>query len=247
LQPFFTAGPSFRPASVNLSHLGITAGGGVEFHVGGFRISPTLRYTRWSGDNRLLSALRVNQVEMLVGIDRPSTMRGFSAFGRRLSVGLIAGIGLGADWKVSNMSPSQVAESNSGIFGVTLEAALPRNFALVANGLYRPLHGSELEFGTRVRFAHLTWEFPVLLKYRFGRTGLWRPFVEGGPSFRAEGNLNIQRVSHFGGAMGGGIEWNVGPLKVSPTVRYTRWEDKGDPTVSRTSANQTQVLFSVAF
>jgi hypothetical protein len=254
LQPFFTVGPSFRPAGTGtgLSHVGVTAGGGVEFQARGFNISPTVRYTRWSSANSAsggpLGGPLANQVELLVGIDRPSEALAVSAFGRRLSVGVIAGVGLGRDFKPPNInSIREIPESNSRIFGVMIEAALPKNLAVEVDGLYRPLHGWANEFSHTVRFAHLTWEFPVLLKYRFSRTPRLRPFVEGGPSFRAEGNLNLRPVSHYGATLGTGLETNLAWLKISPTVRFTRWGGQEDGSVARTLANQTQLLVSFAF
>lgn len=250
LHPFVEAGPSFRPAGTGsgLSHAGISAGGGVELQAGGFRFAPTLRYTRWSTANAGFFGAVPNQVEFLVGIDRPSTELGFRAFGQRLSIGGIVGIGLGRDFKppVSDFAP--VPESNSGIYGLMIEASLTKSLAVEVDGLYRPLHGSDDEFGRSVRFAHLTWEFPVLLKYRFLNHARVRPIVEAGPSFRAEGNLNLQRVSHYGVTMGAGIETKISRLKISPIVRYTHWGDsKGSPFQPQAWTNQTQVLLSFAF
>lgn len=249
-RPFLTAGPSFRPAGTGtqLSHVGITAGGGLELLTHGFRISPTVRYTRWvNNGGTIFSSPLVNQVEFLVGFDHPSTSNGVRAFGRRLSLGFIAGVGLGDDFKVGRFNESQRADSNSGIFGVMIEAPLTHHWSIEADGLYRPLHGTEPEFNRPVRFAHLTWEFPVLAKYRFRPTARMHPFVEGGPSFRAEGNLNLRSVSHFGGTVGGGVETRWRWLKVSPTVRYTRWGAAGNDAISHTWANQTQLLVSFAF
>jgi hypothetical protein len=157
-----------RPAGTGtgLSHLGFTAGGGAEFEVHGLRIAPALRYTRWSSANALpIGSSLLNQLEFLVGLDRPSVSSGVRAFGKRLSIGAIVGIGFGRDFRVESFP--KVPEANSGIPGVVIAVPLPKNWAIEANGLYRPLHGSDVEFGRRVRFAHLTWEFPVLLKRRF--------------------------------------------------------------------------------
>ena len=251
LHPFLTAGPSFRPAGTGtgLSHAGITAGGGVEFQAGGFRIAPTVRYTHWSSANRnAFGGALANQVELLVGLDRPSTALGVSGFGRRLSVGVIMGIGLGRDFKPPSPNPSsENPESNSGIFGVMIEAPLPKNLAVEVDGLYRPLHGSEDEGGRRVRFAHLTWEFPVLLKYRFSSRSRLSPIVEGGPSFRAEGNRNLEPVSHYGATVGGGLEMKLAWLKVSPMVRYTRWGGQPGSPRARTWPNQTQLFVSFSY
>jgi hypothetical protein len=247
-RPFLTAGPSFRPAGsgTGLSHAGVTAGGGVEFQAGGLRIAPTVRYTHWATNDSYSPAGSPlpNQVEFLVGFDHPSTSQGVSAFGRRLSIGLIAGIGLGKDFKVGSLSPQQTPEANSGIYGAMLETSLPKDWALEVDGLYRPLHGGDVEFGQPVRFAHLTWEFPVLAKYRFPGNSRIRPFVEGGPSFRAEGNLNLAPVSHFGGTAGAGVEAKLYWLKVSPMLRYTRWSGQASNVSSQAWTNQTQVLVS---
>ena len=49
LHPIVESGPSLRPAGTGsgLSHIGITAGAGVQVRVGGLNISPTVRYTHW--------------------------------------------------------------------------------------------------------------------------------------------------------------------------------------------------------
>lgn len=110
-----------------------------------------------------------------------------------------------------------------------------------------PLHGSEREFSHRVRFAHLTWKFPVLLKYRFLTRSRFTAVAEGGPSFRAEGNLNLRPVSHYGATVGAGVETKLGSLRVSPVMRYTRWAGETGGFRAHTWANQTQVLISFAF
>ena len=247
LQPFLTAGPSFRPGGTSLSQIGVTAGGGVAFQTGSLHIEPTLRYTRWSASNRYpIGGPNVNQVELLVGLDSPSREQGVRAFGRPLSVGLIAGVGLGADFKARN-SFFTLPQSNSGIYGILLEVALPKNLAIEGDGLYRPLHGSTLQGSSRVQFAHLTWEFPVLLKYRFPTVRTLRPFAEAGPSFRAEGNLNIRSVSHYGATVGAGVEWKLRRFRISPTFRYTGWAGKNDSSVDRTATNQAHLLVPFAF
>ena len=246
LHPFLAVGPTFRPAGNGLSHTGLTAGGGLEIHSRSLNISPTLRYTRWVASSRYpIGGPLVDQVEILVAFDKPATKPGVSAFGIPLSMGVIAGIGLGSDFTIpANIAnfTNTTSESNSGIYGVIVKAALPKDLAVEVDGLYRPLHGSHRE-----RFAHLTWEFPVLLQYYFPTGKTWRPFVEAGPSFRAEGNLNLQPVSHYGGTVGAGIEWKISRIRISPTVRYSRWASKDGISVYRTAANQTHLLVSVAF
>lgn len=246
---FVMAGPSFRPSGTGsgLSHTGISAGGGIELFSKGFRISPSLRYTRWSSSSSFGGGPgtgQSNQVEFLVGFDRPSDSL-VSVFGKRLSVGAIVGIGLGKDFKPGTPPfAGGNPESNSAIFGVMLEAPLTRHLSIEVDGLYRPLHGSSDEFGRHVRFAHLTWEFPVLTKVRLREHSTWHPFLEGGPSLRAQGNLNLRPGSTLGGTVGAGVERRFHGLRIAPAFRYTRWNGGDAGPFPRTRANQGQLLLS---
>ncbi len=246
---FLEAGPSFRNASnqTYFTHTGVAAGAGLEFRAGGLRIAPTVRYTRWhrAADYAPghVGKPVLDQVEFLVGFDRPATS-GISAFGLPLSIGAIAGIGLGQDFQPPAAGPVITTESNSGIYGIAVETPLPKNWLLEVDGLYRPLHGMD---AARGRFAHLTWEFPVLLKYRFRDGSRWRPLVEAGPSFRTQGNPNLQPVSRFGATAGAGIEMKLASVRVAPTLRYTRWRDQGSTAEAHASPNQTQFLVSFSY
>jgi hypothetical protein len=90
----------------------------------------------------------------------------------------------------------------------------------------------------------ITYEFPVLAKYRF-RWGAWRPFLEAGPTFRTTGNLNSANPSHYGVAAGAGAEIRLGKFRLAPEVRYIRWaSDPVSPLVVRTRPDQIEVLTS---
>ena len=74
---FASPGPVVIPTAVTVDSVpykdytvGITAGGGITMKTGYFRISPEVRYTRWT-DN-FLQPTR-NQVELLVGITFPDS------------------------------------------------------------------------------------------------------------------------------------------------------------------------------
>jgi hypothetical protein len=142
------------------------------------------------------------------------------------------------------------------------EAGIGRGFAVEVNGLYRALQGTDRRFEERSRFAHVTWEFPLLLKYRIpgprrGTSG-WRwggiqPFIEAGPSLRLEGNLNIRGVSPLGATAGAGIEKRIGGsrMKIAPMIRYTRWgqrvESDPRPYLARAKRDQAQLLVALSF
>jgi hypothetical protein len=134
------------------------------------------------------------------------------------------------------------------IVGGMLECRLPQDWSVELDGLYHPMRYNSagiLPNGTLNSVSPspvITWEFPVLAKYRF-RWGAWRPFVEAGPSFRTAGNLNQANPSHYGVAAGAGAEVRLGKFRLAPEVRYIRWA-ADSPFVVRTRLDQIELLTS---
>lgn len=109
-----------------------------------------------------------------------------------------------------------------------VELHLPLHWSVEVDGLYRTLHfttaGVEPN-GTLNSVSPspiVTWEFPVLVKYRFQFPKV-KPFVEAGPSFRTAGNLNGTEPSHRGVTGGFGVEMHSHGLAIAPVLRYTHW------------------------
>ena len=142
-------------------------------------------------------------------------------------------------------SATGVAYTNTHtvLAGVEAEWSLSGAISLEADGLYRRLHELGLPPST---FSIVTWEFPILAKYRFPRSR-YTPFLEAGPSFRATGNLNDIHPSHYGFSAGFGIERQVGRLQLDTAVRYTHWRQDlhSIPSDIRTSPDQIELLLSL--
>ena len=191
-------------------------------------------------------------MELLVGFDRGSGAFG-GAFGKRLSVGLLAGVGLGDDLETANVNDfnftGQHPDSNSPIVGGLLEVNLYRGLYVEADGFYRPLHATVLPgpLGPGSRYAVLTWEFPVLAKYKLRPEHRWRPVGELGPSFRLDGNFNGPTPSHYGITAGSGVETRLWKVKISPALHYTRWAPPRTLTGGGTFLNEVQALVGVSF
>lgn len=121
--------------------------------------------------------------------------------------------------------------------------------SLEADGLYRPMNftsfTSSVPSGTAPSNTVVTWEIPLLLKWRF-TTGRLRPFIEGGGSFRVAGNLNDSSPSHYGASAGAGLELKAGRSAISATARYTRWA-ADSVLVPRTNQNQVEILLGWSF
>ncbi len=173
--------------------------------------------------------------------------------GQKLFVGVIGGTALTRDLRtlyqpvVVPGSPFRFDVEESGgrsvIAGATVEWNFSGPLSVEADGIYRRLKGAN----PTGPFKVVTWEFPILAKYRLD-LGDWKPFVTAGPSFRTAGNLNTSDPSHFGMTAGLGFDAAIHRVKISPTVRYTRWAaDKVDNrSQTETLRNQVELLVGLS-
>ena len=147
------------------------------------------------------------------------------------------------------------SDAGDYLVGGMVEVRLPKHVSIEADGIYRPLNFRNFTSSVRPSSAPsntvLTWELPVLLKGRFVRIPVLpsaEAFAEAGPSFRLASNRNDTRPSDRGATGGLGMETILGPLSVSPALRYTRWA--ADPPASipylpRTAPNQVETLIGL--
>ncbi len=244
VRPVIEAGPSFRAArnkaGTEPSPFGITVGAGAEIRLQKLTIAPVLRFTHWGGEPWPRRPVVRNQVELIAKIGYPvKSMSGNPSPGR-VRFGLAVGVPLTGDFQPPIFplpftgSATRIADFRS-VAGLTMEAGISDRFALEVNGLYRRLH---FDTGSEVV---VTWQIPVLAKYKLRRAST-APYVQGGPSFRLAGNLNGTNPSHFGGTVGSGVEFALGPAKVAPGLRYTRWGAR-----DATKPNQVELLATITF
>jgi hypothetical protein len=138
------------------------------------------------------------------------------------------------------INPPSIFTAESGqrsfIAGLSLEALISSRFSIEGNVLHRDLWartvytlnpGSPAASTTTNPFvASTTWEFPVLFKYTMG-ANRWRPFVDGGVSFRSLERTGSPGPSRHGLIGGAGVALEFGRIQLTPQLRYTRWA-KGD-------------------
>jgi hypothetical protein len=130
--------------------------------------------------------------------------------------------------------------------GPYVELRLPAGMAVEVDALYR-----NYDFVTAgVATSASSWEFPVLLKHRISLP-LVKPFFEGGVSFSQLSDLRGLSVNHhsnYGIVVGGGVEFHLLLVKVSPEIRYTGWAFRNfDSDLLQTKRNQLTVLFGIGF
>ena len=146
--------------------------------------------------------------------------------------------------------------------GPTLGVRLPLGFSVEGDALY---NRQSLSIG---RFSGLlnglsthtdSWEFPVMLRFTAGRHAV-APVIGAGvsvrhinsfgdvPSYLLSGSTSANTV---GFVAGGGVRFAVGPVNVTPEVRYTRWNGASftqsliDTFLG--TRNQAQVLVGITF
>jgi hypothetical protein len=182
----------------------------------------------------------------------------------------------------SDFEGGSASESKRYLIGLMLELGLPRNFAVEGNALYSRIGynntGTDIIGDLNIERARSnSWEFPLVLKYRFHAPHV-RPYLLGGYAVRfANGSttetgtfltsgysLPVIRVPYrysysthwgldHGPVVGAGLEWGEGRVRIAPEVRYVRWKD---PLYSfegsrgyygMATQNEVQVLVGVNF
>jgi opacity protein-like surface antigen len=252
VRPFVEAGPSVRTqedaGSAEPSRFGFTTGAGVSYQWRRLRIAPSLRYTRWqreTSDGR--QHTRPDQLELLTSVTYDTYFNPGRTGERRFLLGALGGFGLNhefARWPDGAQHP----ERTRFLVGVSAELRLARGFSVEADGIYKPLRQGENGQDSS-RLTVLTWQIPLLAKYRLGARNGWTPFVEGGPSFRLSGNLNGYRPSPLGITVGGGVETRLGGLRLAPAFRYTRWQrdSKAYSWSPGTNPNSVELVIGLSF
>jgi len=165
-----------------------------------------------------------------------------------------------------------VSNTHRYLVGPTVQLNLPFRFSIEVDALYRRLGYEYNQFAgpgspTSTRTVANSWEFPVLGKYAIWG-GPARPFIEAGANFRhitgvnqirstlAAVNVNVtapefNEDSDIGFVFGGGVEFKLGHVRITPEFRYTRWgsENFRDPVASllRTNKNQGDFILGLTF
>jgi hypothetical protein len=141
------------------------------------------------------------------------------------------------------------SSTNRYIVGPTVELHLPFGLSVEFDALYRHLHFSNVSNTVDVLVNSSTesgsWEFPLLIKYRF-KGPLVRPFIDGGVAWDTLSGVSqtitqtvistgvvsslsnsnpaeLRNSTVNGIVLGGGLDIHVPFVHVSPEIRYTHW------------------------
>ncbi|MBZ5723858.1 MAG: PorT family protein [Acidobacteriia bacterium] len=204
-----------------------------------------------------------------------------AAVAQPLSVGVKAGLPW-TDFLNTAQSGnfSFTSTTNRYIFGASAELRLPFHLSIELDALYRHFSyhgiGSIIGITTTTATSSTTsndWEFPLLAKYRFGKKGVARPFVDAGVAFDTLQGLaqtvkttvlatgstttsstsnppELNDTSSRGFVMGVGLDVKAVLIHIQPEIRYTRWGAKHflDPNaLLHSNPNQAEFLVGITF
>jgi opacity protein-like surface antigen len=192
-----------------------------------------------------------------------------AACAQPIGLGIKGGLPLNEmfDEQSSNVS----TETKMYIIGPMLELRLPAGLAIEVDALYQRANFSSTLSGigsiATAPFNTNAWEFPILLKKKFGGANAVaasvRPYVGAGASFRRlsglanvgsfiTGNQNGEvDKNNTGFVVGGGVEIRALFLKIAPEVRFTYWGTdhftQGVANLFKTNKAQGQFLVGLYF
>jgi len=183
------------------------------------------------------------------------------AFAQRVSFGVIGGTNLTADFPTTRdprvpgslIDIDRYSDRRGLIAGISVEVDLGRSLSLEGNALRRQLEvrlrsvfpDGRIQDTFRTEIG--TWEWPILLKYRLPAVRAMRPFIEAGPSFRTRHNPVPTEPSQLGATVGTGVDLRFGRFRVSPALRYTRWQYDGDFPRIATKRDQVEFVTGISY
>jgi hypothetical protein len=174
-----------------------------------------------------------------------AVLTGSVCFGQSVSIG-----GIGGGMLTNDLNgPWVTGVSMRYVIGPALNIGLPLGFGLEADAPYRHVSYRTIFIPESPRTS---WEFPLPLKKSFALPVV-KPFIEGGYAPRVmPGTYASPNVSH-GLVIGGGAEFRIGRLCLSPAIRYTHWNNAPaglvitqGPTINLTQ-NQADILLGISW
>ncbi len=158
---------------------------------------------------------------------------------QHLHLGLKGGVPLNdlvkSEGRVSNLA-------SRWTLGPMVDLDLPLGLGIELDALYRRTGYRETEDHTAG-----SWEFPLLLKYKFPGF-VARPYIGGGWVYRNVGDIPRLAAGSNGVVFAGGLQIRVPAIRLTPEVRWTRWEGvPAGPLSVQAARNQLEVLLGLTF
>ena len=173
-----------------------------------------------------------------------------SATAQLISIGVKGGLPL-TDALETPLQPASalqyVQSTHHLVVGPSLEVHLGDHFGIELDALHRGFDYQLVNALTGQSPG--MWEFPLVVKFRVLPKPI-QPYVEGGVAFSRLTSISdlieLKNRSSKGIVIGGGIEFHLGIVKISPEIRYNNWTDKNFD-VANLISKQNQAQFLIGF
>lgn len=176
-----------------------------------------------------------------------------SAYAQPFGIGVKGGVPLNDAFLVTPTNPIQyVADTHRYTLGPYVELRLPAGFGVELDALYKTYEYRQVVPSPTLDQSSHAWEFPVLIKKRFF-SGPVKPYLEAGAAFS---HLSVRDLTElndrntWGLVIGGGVDFKLGPLHVTPEIRYTGWTSRhfdSPGTLLQSNRNQAAVMLGIGF
>lgn len=175
-----------------------------------------------------------------------ATISSLPAFGQ---LGLGVKLGAPLTDALNSTSPNFLTSSDRWMVGPYVELNLPAGVAIEADLLYQN-HNYIMNTQTGSQTASGgSWQIPVLLKKK-GSFPFVKPFAEVGASFARFSDVRFSTLANranYGVVVGGGLEISALLIKITPEIRYTRWDKSAFAQGYNFEQNQIAFLIGVGF
>jgi opacity protein-like surface antigen len=135
--------------------------------------------------------------------------------------------------------------------GPYAEVRLPGGFSVELDALYRS-YSFRQALSQAPSVSTNAWEFPLLAKKSlFG--GPISPYIEGGVALSHLSVKDVAELNHnnnYGIVLGAGVTVHVGPVRVTPELRYNGWAFQGFSSPFgglHSNRNQATLLVGIGF
>jgi hypothetical protein len=183
--------------------------------------------------------------------------------------GFKIGLPLNDAFELQNTANLASLKNKKYILGPQFEVRLPAGFSVELDALYTSFEINTVGNAARSilgsSFDTDSWEFPLMLKKKFGGADAVaasaKPFILGGASFRrlgdignigdfVTGSVDVDKTA-TGFVAGVGVEIRALFIRISPELRFTRWGTEnlreGVTNILKTNKNQGQFLVGIHF
>ena len=170
-----------------------------------------------------------------------------------IGIGVKGGVPLNDAFVVQGSNPiNYVADTHRYTFGPYVELRLPAGFGVELDALYKTYEYRQVVPAPVLDRNSHAWEFPLLLKKRF-LPGPVKPYVEAGAAFSHLSIRDVRELNDrntWGLVLGGGVDFKLGPMHLTPEIRYTGWASRhfdSPGTLLQSNRNQAAVMLGIGF